>query len=71
MLVKYDSYFLPRSDWLCNCYQIGNPAQSRSASGRSVVYQFFTSCQKDFTTGIQVILRICFLKLGTVKQGRA
>ena len=35
---------------------------------RDVDSQSLTSCRKDFTTQVQVILRIRLLKLGTVKQ---
>ena len=38
--------------------------------GPAVVCAFLTSCRKDFTTRVQVTIRIHLLKLGTVKQGR-
>ena len=37
----------------------------------AIVRGFLTSCRKDFTTRVQVTIRIHLLKLGTVKQGRA
>ena len=43
-------------------------ARSRSASGWPVESGFLTSCRKDFTKLVQVILRVRSLKLGTVKQ---
>ena len=43
-------------------------AWSWSASGQPVACGFLTLCRKDFTTLIQVILRVCLLKLGRVKQ---
>ena len=39
-------------------------APSRSASGQPVVRGFLTSGRKDFTTRVQVVLRVCLLKLG-------
>ena len=37
----------------------------------AVVCKFFTLCRKDFTTGVQVTMKVRLLKLGAVKQGRA
>ena len=37
----------------------------------SLVCGFLTSCRKGFTTLVQVTMQVCFLKLGTLKQGRA
>ena len=42
------------------------PARSGSASGRLVMCGFLTLCGKDFTTRVQVILRLCLLRLGMV-----
>lgn len=39
-----------------------------AASGRPVVLGFLTSGRRDFTTRVQVISRVCLLRLGTVKQ---
>ena len=44
------------------------PAQCGSASGPPIVCGFLTSCRKDFTARVQVILRVRLLRLGTVKQ---
>ena len=46
----------------------GDQAWSRSALGLLVMCGFLTSCRKDFTTQVQVILRIHLLKLGTVEK---
>ena len=50
-------------------YQTG-PAESRSASRELVVGGFLTRCRKDFTTQVQMTLRVYLLKLGTVKPRR-
>ena len=42
--------------------------QSRSALGQPITYGFMTSCREHFTTQVKVILRVCLLKLETVKQ---
>ena len=39
--------------------------------GPAVVCGFLTSCRKDFTTQVQVNVRMHLLKLGMAKQGRA
>ena len=48
---------------------VTRPAQAWSgwASGRPVLCGFFTLYKKDFTTRVQVILRLRLLRLGTVK----
>ena len=46
-------------------------AQSGAAQGRLVVCGFLLSCRKDFTTRVQVAIRVRLLELGTVRQGRA
>lgn len=35
-----------------------------------VVYGFLTSCKKDFTTALKVIVRVCVLNLDTVNKER-
>ena len=40
----------------------------RACLGPAVVCGFLTSCRKDFTTGVQVAMKMHLLKLGTVKQ---
>lgn len=40
------------------------PAQRGSTSGWPVACGFVISCRKDFTTRVQVILRVCFTKAG-------
>ena len=47
----------PGPEWVC--------------PGPAVACGFLTSCRKDFTTRVQVTMRLNLLKLGTVKQGRA
>ena len=44
------------------------PGPERVCPGPAVVGGFLTSCRKDFTTEVQVIFRVCFSKLGTVKS---
>lgn len=40
------------------------PAQGGSTSGWPVACGFIISCRKNFTTRVQVILRVCFIKAG-------
>ena len=51
------------------CYQTGT-GRELSASGQPVECGFLILCRKDFTTRVQVILRVCLLRLGTVTKER-
>ena len=46
-------------------------APERVCLGQLVVCGLLTSCRRDFTTPVQVTVRVCLLKLGTVKQGKS
>ena len=43
----------------------------KACLGPAVVCGFLTSGRTDFIMWVRVIMRVCLLKLGTVKQGRA
>ena len=45
------------------------PGSKQVCLGPASSVLFLTLCRKDFTTRVQVIMRVCLLKLGTVKQG--
>lgn len=47
------------------------PGPEQICQGPAVVCGFLTSCRKRFPARDQVTMRIHFLKLGMVKQGRA
>ena len=62
--------------WIERAHQVSQsylagPGPEQGCLGPAVLCGFLTSCRKDFTTPVQVSMRVRVLKLGTVKQGRA
>ena len=60
---------------MCRLYSVSVTGQGLGSEqdclGPAVLCRFLPLPRKHFTTQVQVTMRMCLLKLGTVEQGRA